>query len=155
MKIYWSYKDIPELAGLPASVGHKNYKQARSLANSHIEMWLGGVLYVVLVAGLSVAFDRVFPGKGGFARSLVTTACALVPGIFLWHQISIYVMRKYYKHILARRSAASGDLEKAAERLIEEADEREFQRWRKLRRYGYIALCILMLAVICSLAASV
>ena len=108
MKIYWSYKDIPELAGLPASVGHKNYKQARSLANSHIEMWLGGVLYVVLVAGLSVAFDRVFPGKGGFAHSLVTTACALMPGIFLWHQISIYVMRKYYKHILARRSAASG-----------------------------------------------
>ncbi|MBV8874738.1 MAG: hypothetical protein JO014_18710 [Metakosakonia sp.] len=61
-------------------------------------------------------------------------------------------MRKYYTHILVRRSAACGEVEKAAERLMDEADEREFQQWRVLRRFGRGALFIVMLAAICSLA---
>lgn len=155
MKIYWSGKDIPELAGLPASVGHKNYKEARSRANSHVETWLGGVVYLGVMVGLSVVFDRVFPGKGTFAHSFVTIICALLPATFIWNQITIYVMRKYYTHILVRRSAACGEVEKAAERLMDEADEREFQQWRVLRRFGRGALFIVMLAAICSLATSV
>lgn len=147
MKIYWGRKDIPELAGLPASVGHKNYKEARYLANSHVEIWVGGIIYVALAVGLFMIFDRVFPGKGTFVHSIATSACSLLPAAFVWNQIRIYVMRKYYKHILARESAASGDREKEVERLIDEANEREFQRWRAVRRIGLVALVIVMLAV--------
>lgn len=155
MKIYWSRKDIPELAGIPASVGHKNYKEARYLANSHAEMWLGCVIYAALAVGLFIVFDRAIPAKGTFAHGMATSACALGPVAFIWNQLTIYVMRKYYKHILARGSTASGYVEIEAERLINEADEREFQRWRVLRRFGRIALFIVMLAVICSLSVSV
>jgi hypothetical protein len=85
----------------------------------------------------------------------VTIICALLPATFIWNQITIYVMRKYYTHILVRRSAACGEVEKAAERLMDEADEREFQQWRVLRRFGRWGLFIVMLAAICSLATSV
>ncbi|XWJ90127.1 hypothetical protein ACRARH_25095 [Phytobacter ursingii] len=154
MKIYWSHKDIPELAGLPASVGHKNYKEALSLANRHVVTWLGGVVYVVLAMGLTVVFDRILPGKGHFAHSFLATIFALLPVGFIWNQVMIYVIRKYYTPVLARRSAACGEVEKTAERLVDEADEREYQQWRVLRRYGHVALCILILAAICSLATS-
>lgn len=154
MKIYWSHKDIPELAGLPASVGYKNYKEALSLANRHVVTWLGGVVYVVLAMGLTVVFDRILPGKGHFAHSFLATIFALLPVGFIWNQVMIYVIRKYYTPVLARRSAACGEVEKTAERLVDEADEREYQQWRVLRRYGHVALCILILAAICSLATS-
>lgn len=154
MKIYWSHKDIPELAGLPASVGHKNYKEALSLANRHVVTWLGGVVYVVLAMGFTVVFDRILPGKGHFAHSFLATIFALLPVGFIWNQVMIYVIRKYYTPVLARRSAACGEVEKTAERLVDEADEREYQQWRVLRRYGHVALCILILAAICSLATS-
>lgn len=154
MKIYWSRKDIPEFAGLPASVSHKNYKEARTLANRHVEAWLGGVLYVVLMLGLFIAFDRLLPGKGSFAHSMVTVVCGLLPAAFFWNQITVYVIRKYYKHILARRSTASGEVEKEAQRLIQEADEREFQRWQMRRRFGWMALVVVMLVVIYRLLTS-
>ncbi|MCZ6127867.1 hypothetical protein O5853_30840, partial [Escherichia coli] len=56
----------------------------------------------------------------------------------IWFQFSVYVMRKYNRHILVRGK----ETETISERLIREADTREYELWRPAHRFFSILLLV-------------
>ncbi|QKN32336.1 hypothetical protein HHJ50_19820 [Escherichia coli] len=61
-------------------------------------------------------------------------------------------MRKYYRHILVRGK----ETETISERLIREADTREYELWRPVRRFFFsIVFLIVLLGCIHSLITTI
>ena len=87
MKIYWTKKSIPELRDLPKPIRDRNYKEARSKASAHYEHWLGALLFFALIYIFFSLFNTLFTGENALWRD----------------QCTIYVMRKYYRHILINK----------------------------------------------------
>jgi hypothetical protein len=81
-----------------------------------------------------LSFLIVFSGQGHFAQ--FSPLFARLRRLYLESGNDLCLLHA----VLARRSAACGEVEKTAERLVDEADEREYQQWRVLRRYGHVAL---------------
>jgi len=102
MKLYWCRRSIPELANLPRKVRNKNYRDAFRMARTHREFWIGTALYFVLLLGAFELFDSLFPGESGIEREIFRCVICVVPCVQLWTQFNVYIMRKYYRHILLR-----------------------------------------------------
>ncbi len=62
--------------------------------------WLGLLVYFVLMLFFMALFRHFFPDANTFLSSVVS----VLPSVIIWNQINITLMRKYYKHILERRS---------------------------------------------------
>ncbi|POP47581.1 hypothetical protein CHU32_00025 [Superficieibacter electus] len=97
--IYFRRKSIPELKGLPSGLRNRNYRDAFRMVRSHYQFWLGILIYIVLILFFTRLFAHFFPGINAFLKSFF---CVL-PAVIVWNQINIYLMRKYYRHILQRR----------------------------------------------------
>lgn len=139
MKIYWTRRSIPELAGLPPALRYKNFKDAYAAISTHIEYWAGAGIALLWVVFLFRVYGYFLPGDSTLAGSIVRTLCVLYPGMIIWDQFSIYGMRKHYRHILER--GKNRDNESDSERLIHEADIAEYEQWRPVRR----VICILLI----------
>ncbi|MGO4744137.1 hypothetical protein [Serratia quinivorans] len=100
MKIYWSRRQIPELQTLPRAERNRHYRAAYFMTYRHWEGWAGLMLYIALIwlfIRISYHFYPQIEGDiGHFLQILLTVS---IPA-FIWNQISIYLMRKYYRHIL-------------------------------------------------------
>lgn len=105
MKIYWTKKSIPELTNLPKHIRKRNYQEARRKASAHYEHWLGALLFVALIFILQALFYKIVPCKNGFWPALARAAFSVPVAALAWEQCTIYVMRKYYPHILIRKDA--------------------------------------------------
>jgi hypothetical protein len=144
MKIYWGKSNIPELAGLPASVSRKNYNDALYLARSHPQYWAGMVIALAVMVGISLVISHVYKDENSFLFSMISTGCALLPATCVAEQFSITVMRKHYPHILLRGT----DEPPEAMRLIDEADANERHQWRYVRWIGQPAKLLVVLIIL-------
>lgn len=102
MKIYWTRKRIPELSALPPSLRKKNFTDAYNAASSHIEYWIGAGVSFISMMILSRVYDFLLPAQDTFPGDIIRSLCVVCPSILIWFQFSVYVMRKYYRHILVR-----------------------------------------------------
>lgn len=149
MKIYWTRKSIPELAGLPPSVRSKNFRDAYRAIATHREYWVGLMIAFVWYLFSVMAFDYFVPGAKTSSRGILRLLVSLYPGLFIWSQFTIYGMRKHYRHLLVR--GANRDNESESDRMIREADATEYAQWRPVRRGIVIILVIAGLYIFGSL----
>lgn len=131
MKIYWTRKNIPELSALPPSLRKKNFTDAYNAASSHIEYWIGAGVSFISMMILFRVYNFLLPAQDTFPGDIIRSLCVVCPSILIWFQFSVYVMRKYYRHILERGK----ETETISERLIREADTREYELWRPVHRF--------------------
>ena len=99
MKIYWSYKQMPELTARTPEARDVVVKQLNSFAIKHWEWWIA-----LLVAGVLTGFGAYFGGTG-LAGALGAGIGAGL-GSVLHTQVVIYIMRKYYANVLVAQSDA-------------------------------------------------
>ncbi|EPH0095375.1 hypothetical protein QDZ74_005222 [Pluralibacter gergoviae] len=83
------------------------------------------------------------PDMGRYAGLIIIPGILI--GAFIWHQFAIFAMRKYYPHILRRGQDLSDETE--AGRLIREANDAEYKRWRVARYALQVGLAALALAL--------
>lgn len=140
MKIYWTRKSIPELADLPPRLRNKNFRDAHTAISNHVEYWAGAAIAVICNLIIFKIYDHFWPDQNTFPYDLARAFCVVFPGIIIWYQFSVYGMRKHYRHILERGKET--DNESNAEKLIREADDREYYQWRKARRFMFILFII-------------
>lgn len=150
MKIYWTKKSIPELAALPLDLRRKNFKEAYNAISTHIEYWVGAGIAFLCILILFRIYDYFIPGQNSFPRDIVRTVAVVYPAIFIWFQFSVYGMRKHYRHILER--GIHGKAETDAEKLIREADDREYKQWMPFRRLVLMLIIITGLLLLIELA---
>lgn len=98
MTIYWSYKQVPELAGLSPKEREAKMRRVSSLALKHWEWWLA-LLVACALTGLGAYF-----GGAGISGAIGAGVGAGLGGT-LHMQAVILVGRKYYAHELV----ASGE----------------------------------------------
>lgn len=103
VKIYWTKKSIPELRDLPEPIRDRNYKEARSKASAHYEHWLGALLFFALIFIFFSLFNTLFPGENALWRDIAQCVLCIPPAVMAWDQCTIYVMRKYYRHVLINK----------------------------------------------------
>ena len=151
MKIYLTRKSIPELSALPPSLRKKNFTDAYNAASSHIEYWIGAGVSFISMMILFRVYDFLLPAQDTFPGDIIRSLCVVCPSILIWFQFSVYVMRKYYRHILERGK----ETETISERLIREADTREYELWRPVRRFFSIIFLIVLLVCIHSLITTI
>lgn len=65
----------------------------------------------------------------------------------------IYGMRKHYRHMLERGKKT--DDESDSERLIREADTREYYQWRNVRRFILVLIIVIVFLSVLMLAKTV
>lgn len=136
MKLYWTLKNIPELTDLPANVRNKNFKDAYNALYVHSEYRAGFVIFFICNIIFSRAYNYLFPAQLIFPYSIIRDLLTLSPGLVIWYQIIIYGVRKHYRHIL-ERGKETGD-ENDSDRLIQEADTREYHQWKNVRRFIFV-----------------
>lgn len=88
MKIYWTYKSIPELKDLSRRERGRRWRSAYKSAFRHCQTWVGLVLCGVL-AGAGAHF-------GGIIGAVITGGV----GGFIYSQIVTLVVLKHYRHRL-------------------------------------------------------
>ncbi|MBZ9582908.1 hypothetical protein [Klebsiella quasivariicola] len=142
MKIYWTRKSIPELTDLPPRLRNKNFKDAHNAISTHIEYWAGAAIAVICNLIIFRIYEYFFPAQNTFPYNIVRMLCVICPGMIIWYQFCIYGMRKHYRHILERGKAT--DNESDSEKLIREADAREYYQWRNVRRFMFILTVIMV-----------
>lgn len=153
MKIYWTRKSIPELAELPRQLRKKNFKDAYNAISTHIEYWAGAAIAFIWILFFFRVYDYFLPNQNTFPRDIIRTLCVVCPGIIIWYQFIIYGMRKHYRHILERGKKT--DDESESERLIREADTREYYQWRNVRRFILVLTIIIVFLSVLMLAKTV
>ncbi|EBW7490464.1 hypothetical protein RG950_002618 [Salmonella enterica] len=136
MKLYWTLKSIPELTDLPANLRNKNFKDAYNALYTHFEYWAGIVIFFICYIIFSRAYNYLFPAQLIFPYSIIRDLLTLSPGLVIWYQFIIYGVRKHYRHIL-ERGKETGE-ENDSDRLIWEADTREFHQWKNVRRFVFV-----------------
>lgn len=136
MKLYWTLKSIPELTDLPANLRNKNFKDAYNALYTHFEYWAGIVIFFICSIIFSRAYHYLFPAPLIFPYSIIRDLLTLSPGLVIWYQFIIYGVRKHYHHIL-ERGKETGE-ENDSDRLIREADTREFNQWKNVRRFVFV-----------------
>lgn len=129
----------------------KNFTDAYNAASSHIEYWIGAGVSFISMMILSRVYDFLLPAQDTFPGDIIRSLCVVCPSILIWFQFSVYVMRKYYRHILVRGK----ETETISERLIREADTREYELWRPVRRFFSIVFLIVLLGCIHSLITTI
>ncbi|MGE0969206.1 hypothetical protein ACQFN5_04035 [Klebsiella sp. WOUb02] len=140
MKIYWAKKSIPELAGLPRDLRRKNFKDAYNAISTHIEYWVGAGVAFLFILFFFRVYDYLLPGQNSFPRDIVRTVVVVYPAMLIWFQFSVYGMRKHYRHILEREKYEKKETD--VEKLIREADAREYKQWMAFRRFALIMIII-------------
>ncbi|KMK09332.1 hypothetical protein ABW07_08735 [Pluralibacter gergoviae] len=145
MRIYWTRRSIPEFAGLSPAVRNKNFRDAVRAVNTRAVYWMGtGLSFAVMIAVLILCPRFInHPDMGRYAGLIIIPGILI--GAFIWHQFAIFAMRKYYPHILRRGQDLSGETE--AGRLIREANDAEYKRWRVARYALQVGLAALALAL--------
>lgn len=138
MKIYWTKKSIPELAELPRNLRRKNFKDAYSAISTHSEYWVGAGIAFLYIVFFFRAYDYFLPGANSFPRDIVRTVVVVYPAMLIWFQFTVYGMRKHYRHILEREKNEKEETD--VEKLIREADAREYQQWMPCRRLALIII---------------
>ena len=98
MTIYWSFKQVPELASLSAKVREAKMQRVSSLALKHWEWWVA-LLGACVLTGLGAYFG------GSGISGMVGAGLGGGLGGLLHIQAVIFVARKYHAHELA----ATGD----------------------------------------------
>ncbi|HAG2476106.1 TPA: hypothetical protein G8W07_001348 [Salmonella enterica] len=136
MKLYWTLKSIPELTDLPANLRNKNFKDAYNALYTHFEYWAGIVIFFICGIILSRAYHYLFPAPLIFPYSIIRDLLTLSPELIIWYQFIIYGVRKHYRHIL-ERGKETGE-ENDSDRLIREADTREFNQWKNVRHFVFV-----------------
>ncbi|HFW4799934.1 TPA: hypothetical protein ACIBS5_005534, partial [Salmonella enterica subsp. diarizonae serovar 60-67:z35:-] len=71
-----------------------------------------------------------------FPYSIIRDLLPLFFGLVIWYQFIIYAVRKHYRHIL-ERGKETGE-QNDSDRLIREADTREFHQWKNVRRFVFV-----------------
>ncbi|WP_123708439.1 hypothetical protein [Raoultella terrigena] len=150
MKIYWTKKSIPELADLPQDLRRKNFKDAYSAISTHIEYWVGGGIALLYIVFFFRVYDYFLPGLNSFPRDIVRTVVVVYPAMLIWFQFTVYGMRKHYRHILEREKNKKEETD--VEKLIREADAREYKQWMPCRRLALIIIIITGLLLFIELA---
>lgn len=144
MKLYWTLKNIPELTDLPANLRNKNFKDAYNALYTHFEYWAGIVIFFICNIIFSRAYHYLFPVQLIFPYSIIRDLLTLSPGLVIWYQFIIYGVRKHYRHIL-ERGKETGE-ENDSDRLIREADTREFHQWKNVRRFVFVLSIIIVIS---------
>lgn len=88
MKIYWTLKSIPELAGLTACERKRRWHSAYKSVFRHWQTWSG-----VLLLGACA-------GAGSYSFGLAGAVLLAAIGGFLYGQIVTRIVLKYYLHRL-------------------------------------------------------
>lgn len=102
MNIYWSRRQIPELQTLPRRIRNRNYRDAYFRTFRHWEGWAGLMIYIALIWLFLHVSHFIYPHvEGEMGRLLQILVTVTIP-VFIWSQISIHLMRKYYRHLLIR-----------------------------------------------------
>ncbi|QXD01118.1 hypothetical protein MKleb_5617 (plasmid) [Klebsiella sp. PL-2018] len=70
--------------------------------------------------------------------------------MLIWFQFSVYGMRKHYRHILERENPEKNETD--VEKLIREADAREYKQWMPFLRFALIMIIIAGLLLFIGLA---
>ncbi|MFY4634997.1 hypothetical protein [Escherichia coli] len=142
---------MPDLSALSPSLRKKYFSDAYNAASSHIEYWIGAGVSFISMMILFRVYDFLLPAQDTFPGDIIRSLCVVCPSILIWFQFSVYVMRKYYRHILVRGK----ETETISERLIREADTREYELWRPVRRFFSILFLIVLLVCIHSLITTI
>lgn len=129
----------------------ENFTDAYNAASSHIEYWIGAGVSFISMMILFRVYDFLLPAQDTFPGDIIRSLCVVCPSILIWFQFSVYVMRKYYRHILERGK----ETETISERLIREADTREYELWRPVHRFFSIVFLIILLVCIHSLITTI
>ncbi|HFW3091520.1 TPA: hypothetical protein ACIBE3_005291, partial [Salmonella enterica subsp. enterica serovar Reading] len=141
MKLYWTLKSIPELTDLPANLRNKNFKDAYNALYTHFEYWAGVVIFFICNIIFSKVYNYLFPAQLIFPGSIIRDLPPLFTGLVIWYQFIIYAVRKHYRHILERGKETVE--ENDSDRLIREADTREFHQWKNVRRFVFVLSIII------------
>lgn len=141
MKLYLTLKSIPELTDLPTNIRKKNFKEACHALPAHITFWAGAAVAVICNIIFSTVYDYYFPGRNIWPYNITRGFCVVFPGMILWYQFNVYIMRKHYRHILEQGKKTGHESD--SERLIREADTREYQQWRYFRYFASAFLIII------------
>lgn len=88
MKIYWTYKSIPELKDLSRRERGRRWRSAYKSAFRHWQTWGGLVLGGVLA------------GVGAYVGGIVGAVISGGVGGFIYSQIVTLVVLKHYRHWL-------------------------------------------------------
>ena len=88
MKIYWTYKSIPELKDLSMRERGKRWRSAYKSAFRHWQTWCG------------LVFCGVLAGAGAYFGGIVGTVILAGLGGFIYSQIVTLVVLKHYRHRL-------------------------------------------------------
>ncbi|HAK1939157.1 TPA: hypothetical protein H1Q11_005240 [Salmonella enterica] len=152
MKIYFTKNSIPELSELPPDLRRKNFKDAYNAISTHIEYWVGASIAFICILFFFRIYDYFLPGQNSFPRDIIRTVIVVYPAMLIWFQFSVYGMRKHYRHILERVIEKN---ETESEKLIREADAREYRQWMPFRRIVFILLIITGLILIIGLAKTI
>lgn len=129
----------------------ENFTDAYNAASSHIEYWIGAGVSFISMMILFRVYNFLLPAQDTFPGDIIRSLCVVCPSILIWFQFSVYVMRKYYRHILERGK----ETETISERLIREADTREYELWRPVHRFFSIVFLIILLVCIHSLITTI
>ncbi|HZG21669.1 MAG TPA: hypothetical protein VE092_16795 [Herbaspirillum sp.] len=95
MKIYWSLKQIPELAGLDRRQRLARWRGLSPRLLRHWQTWMG-LLACAVLAGLGRSVGLGHPGS--ILGVLAGAEC-------YWHAC-VYVARRYYRRLLAQGDRA-------------------------------------------------
>lgn len=153
MKIYLTKKNIPELSELPPDLRRKNFKDAYNAISTHIEYWAGAGIAFICILFFFRIYDYFLPGQNSFPRDITRTVIVVYPAMLIWFQFSVYGMRKHYRHILERETNKKNETE--SEKLIREADAREYKQWMPVRRIVFILLILTGLILTIALARTI
>ncbi|HBM3184893.1 TPA: hypothetical protein LVM22_001158 [Klebsiella oxytoca] len=143
MKIYWTKKSIPELSDLPPAFRRKNYKDARHALLKHVEYWIAVSILFIWAFFCQEVLEFLFSEYKSPLVDKCSTLFSIFSGLFVYEQFVIYGMRKRYRHLLLRGRGNANESD--SERLIREADEREYHRWRYFRISVFVFLVIIVL----------
>ncbi|HYA59401.1 MAG TPA: hypothetical protein VED85_03490 [Burkholderiaceae bacterium] len=94
MTIFWTLKDIPELANLSARDRRRMWRRAYRRIWTHWQAW-AGLLVLALCAGVGKRLGAFFD------HQIVGAMIGGGIGGFVFGQVSVYVARLHYKNVLS------------------------------------------------------
>jgi hypothetical protein len=103
MRIYWSYKSLPEFANVPQEDRKRVWKLCQAKANQHPLSWIVWIMYSLLMLTLPFylpAVRRVLPidqlmDQSPFMGGLVIGSAMFAPWVFMFWQINMWLARKH------------------------------------------------------------